>query len=68
MTQLTLRLASTHDHWFDEPATSEHALAAARLGWRQFTKHYPGVIEALEWVSCAALAVGMLGATLIANA
>jgi hypothetical protein len=45
MTQLTLRLASTHDHWFDEPA-SEHALVAARLGCCSAS----GVADVLEIV------------------
>jgi hypothetical protein len=67
MTQLTLQLASTHDHWFDEPAT-DHALVAARLRWRQFVKRHLAAVDALEWVSCCILGIAMLVATLIANA
>jgi len=67
MTQLSFRLASTHDHWFDEPAT-EHTLVAIRLRCRQFAKHCPAVVEALEWAICSLVGLTMLAATLIANA
>jgi hypothetical protein len=67
MTQLTFRLASTHDHWFDEPAT-EHTLVAVRLRWRHFAKHHPTVVEALEWAIGSLVGLTILSATLIANA
>jgi hypothetical protein len=66
MTQLTLRLASTHDHWLDEPFR-EHALAALRLLLRHLVKRHPVIVDALEWASCGMIAVAMLVGTLIAN-
>jgi hypothetical protein len=44
MTQLTPRLASTHDRWFEAPA-GEHALAACRLRLRHFAKRRPVVVD-----------------------
>jgi hypothetical protein len=67
MTQLSLRVAATHDHWRDQPA-NKHIIAALQLRWRHFAKRYPLVADGLEWVSCGVIALAMLVATLIANA
>jgi hypothetical protein len=67
MTQLTLRLAATHDHWFEEPAPW-HAVPALKLLWRHFSRQHPVVADGIEWTGCGILAVGLLVATLIASA
>jgi hypothetical protein len=66
MTGLTLRIATTHDHWFDRPA-SEHLLARVRLRWRHFIKSYPIIANPLEWSLCGVIAVGLLFSSLIAQ-
>jgi hypothetical protein len=67
MTQLSLQLAATHDHWRDERA-SRHVIAALQLWWRHFAKRHPLVADGLEWTSCGVIALAMLVGTLIANA
>ena len=67
MTQLTLRLASTHDHWFEAPA-GEHALAACRLRLRHFSKRHPVVMDGLEWAFGGLIAAALVAGTLIASA
>lgn len=67
MTQLTLQLAATHDHWLEEPAT-RHAIPALKLWWRHFARQYPNAVNALEWVACGLLTLVLLTAELIANA
>jgi hypothetical protein len=67
MTQLTMQLAATHDHWFEEPA-AKHAFPALKLWWKHFAKQHPIVADGLEWTGCGGIAVGLLFATLIANA
>jgi hypothetical protein len=67
MTQLTMQLAATHDHWFEEPA-AKHVFPAFKLWWKHFVKHYPIVADGLEWTGCGFIAVGLLFGTLIANA
>jgi hypothetical protein len=67
MTQLTLQLAATHDHWFEEPAT-RHAFPAAKLWWRHLSKQHPIIADGLEWAGCGAVAVALVFGSLIANA
>jgi hypothetical protein len=67
MTNLTIHLAVTHDHWFEEPA-AKHALPALKLSWRHFSKQHPIIADSLEWTGCGAIAVAVLFGTLIANA
>jgi hypothetical protein len=67
MTQLTLRLASTHDHWRDAPAGA-HALAACRLWLRHCAKRHPVAADGLQWVFGGLVAAALLAGTLIANA
>lgn len=67
MTQLTLRLASTHDHWFEAPA-GQHALAACRLRLRHFSKRHPVVVNGLEWAFGGLIAAALVAGTLLANA
>jgi hypothetical protein len=67
MTQPTLQLAATHDHWLEEPVTM-HAIAALKLWWRHFARHHSILVDALEWVGCGLLAAALLTAELIANA
>jgi hypothetical protein len=67
MTHLTLQLAATHDHWFEEPAAN-HAVPALRLWWRHFTKQRPATADGLEWTACGAVAIAVLLSSLIANA
>jgi hypothetical protein len=67
MTHITSQLAATHDHWFDEPASS-HIWPAIRLWGRHFAKQHPWFVDAVEWFGAGLLAIGMLAGTLIANA
>ena len=67
MTQLTLQLAATHDHWFEEPV-AKHAFPALKLWCKHFSKRRPIVADGLEWAGCSAIAVALLFGTLIANA
>jgi len=46
MTQLTLQLAATHDHWFEEPA-AKHAFPALKLWWKHFSRQHPIVTDGL---------------------
>jgi hypothetical protein len=62
MTQLTMRLAATHDHWFEEPA-AKHAFPALKLWWKHFAKHHPIVADGLEWAGCGAIAAALLFGT-----
>jgi hypothetical protein len=56
MPQLSLQLATTHDHWLERPA-GEHAVVGARLHWRHLIKAHPIIVIALEWLLCGALTV-----------
>jgi hypothetical protein len=67
MTQLTLQLAATHDHWFEEPA-AKHAFPALRLWWRHLAKQHPIIADGIEWAGCGAIAVAVLCGSLIGNA
>jgi hypothetical protein len=67
MTQLTIQLAATHDHWFQEPVT-RHAYPALKVWWRHLSKKHPWAIEGLEWIGSGTLAVILLIGTLIGNA
>jgi len=67
MTQLTLQLAATHDHWFEEPAP-KHAFPAAKLWWRHLPKQHPIIADGLEWGSCGAVSLALVLGWLIANA
>jgi hypothetical protein len=66
MTQLTLQLAATHDHWFEEPVT-RHVLPALKLGWRHFSKQHAILVDGLEWAGCGVIALAVLFGSLIAN-
>ena len=63
----TLAVATIHDHW-TEDAVSDHGVAALKLWARHFAKHHPIAIEILEWCFCAAIAVFVTAASLIASA
>jgi hypothetical protein len=67
MTQLTIQLAATHDHWFQEPA-AKHAYPALKLWWRHFSKQHAVIADGIEWIGCGTVAVTLLVGTLIANA
>jgi len=67
MTELTYQLAAAHDHWLEEPI-SRHAIPLLKLWWRHFGRHYPLLIDALEWGACGFLALSLLTAELLANA
>jgi hypothetical protein len=67
MTQLTMSLAATHDHWREERAF-RHVAAATQLWWRHISRHHPVVVEIAEWSGAVATAVALLVAELIANA
>jgi hypothetical protein len=67
MAQLTLHLAATHDHWFEEPAT-RHAFPAVKLWWRHISKQHPIIADGIEWGVCGAVAIAILFGSLIANA
>jgi hypothetical protein len=67
MTQISYHLAATHDHWFDQSATS-HAIPAIKLWWRHFAKQHVIFVDALEWGACGFFAVTLLLSELIANA
>ena len=67
MTQLTMNLAATHDHWADEPSL-RHAGAGIKLWWRHLNRHHPLVVDIAEWCGAAAIAAAMLIAQLIVNA
>jgi hypothetical protein len=67
MTHLTLQLAATHDHWFEEPA-AKHAFPALKLWWKHFSKQHPIIVDGLEWTGCGVVAVTLLFGTLIGNA
>jgi hypothetical protein len=67
MTQLTLQLAATHDHWFEQTA-ARHAVPALKLWWRHFAKQHAVIVDGIEWTGCGILAIGLLVGTLIANA
>jgi hypothetical protein len=67
MTQLTLQLAATHDHWFEEPAALR-AFPALKLWWKHLSKQHPIIADGLEWIGCGVIAAAVLFGTLIANA
>jgi len=67
MTQLTINLAATHDHWADEPAL-KHAGAAVKLSWRHFKRLHPLIVDIIEWAGAAVIASAILIAQLVANA
>lgn len=67
MTQLTLQLAATHDHWFTEPV-AKHAYPALKLWWKHLSKRNPTIVSGLEWFGCSTIAFALLFGTLIANA
>jgi len=67
MTGLTLAIAATHDHWFEEP-TAKDALPAVRLWWRHFSKHHPITADAIEWSAYGVVAAAMLAGGLITSA
>jgi hypothetical protein len=67
MTRLTLQLAATHDHWFEEPA-AQHALPAFKLFWKHFSKQHPIVVDSIEWTGCGAIGLMVLLGSLVANA
>jgi hypothetical protein len=67
MTQFTLDIAATHDHWFEEPA-AKHVFPALKLGWRHFARQHPIVSDGLEWAGCSAIAIVIVFGSLIANA
>jgi hypothetical protein len=66
MTQLTLQLAATHDHWFEEPA-AKHAFPALMLWWRHLAKQHPIIADGIEWTGCGTIAIAVLCGSLIAN-
>ena len=67
MTHLTLQLAATHDHWFEEPA-AKHVFPALKLWWKHFSKQHSIIVDGLEWTGCGVVAVTLLFGTLIGNA
>ena len=71
MTHLTLRLAATHDHWFEHPA-SKRAIPGLQLWWHHFAKKHSSshtvLLEAMEWSGAGVIALLILVAALIANA
>jgi hypothetical protein len=67
MTGLTLQLAATHDHWFEEPA-AKHVFPALRLWWRHLAKEHPIIADGIEWTGCGVVAIALLLGSLIANA
>jgi hypothetical protein len=66
-TRFTFAIAAAHDHWFKEP-TARHVYPAARLWWQHFSKQHPIGTDAIEWSACGVIGVGVLVASLIANA
>ncbi|MBN8990743.1 MAG: hypothetical protein J0H42_21065 [Rhizobiales bacterium] len=67
MTQLTMSLAATHDHWTTEPVL-KHAGAAARLWLRHLRRHRPLLVDVAEWSFAATIASCLVVLELFANA
>jgi hypothetical protein len=66
-TQLTIQLAATHGHWFEQPA-AKHAFPALKFWWKHFSKPHAIIADGLEWTGSGAVAVVILLGTLIGNA